>query len=583
MGPPARSQSPSPAPKAPKAAAPTASAAAASTAASRGAARGLRHLRAVDLQVGEQIGKGTFKQVHRGLLQDPAAAGGAREVVVLRFVKDKAETARELEVLALLAQDARSPPFVPRIFGAVDEKKALVVLQDRALLGSLKTAFTDPDLGPALTMTHKLYAAAQVSDAMGFLQSLRLVHADLSCRNVLLCNLEVDPSSVLVKLTDFGLALVMKEGTDFEICKQPQATRWCAPETVARQKLSFHSDVWALGTTLWELFSHGDLPWRRFEKRGPVGDSLRALADNQEGAEAALPEEFPAAEGIPAAAHAAVLSCLKVDEEARPRPAHLGMTFLRIATFPDVTEDDMSELQMSPQNARSPTADTATSSSSGQWLSFMSKKPKEGVEPETQGPMTMEFLVQRLAEHLEEAAGQDRAVAHLAAELTQRLPKPLLAQLTQRLAEGAPPAPPAQAGRMLRDMMLPLCPRGMFGGALEAGVPLPRSVWTLRTLQAGGLRYREFADEHSAWTAFGEAGEAPSMLRDPSGADAASRNWVVVARCATPALALRPSAFAPLAQRPLAPTLSPSPTPRHAWQAPDPLWVPMEPWCSQAL
>lgn len=102
--------------------------------------------------------------------------------------------------------------------------------------------------------------------------------------------------------------------------KQPQATRWCAPETIAEHALSHRSDVWSLGATLWELFSGGANPWVRRERRADVSQRLRDLAESGGAAEGTddVSEDFERPDGCPEAAHVAILSCFQADELARP-------------------------------------------------------------------------------------------------------------------------------------------------------------------------------------------------------------------------------------------------------------------------
>merc|ERR1719409_2514963 len=147
---------------------------------------------------------------------------------------------------------------------------------------------------------------------MAFLQSVSVVHADLSCRNILLCRLEEDARLCVAKVTDFGLAVDLPEGIDCEYRKQAQATRWCSPETVAESKLSHRSDVWSFGATGWELFSGANaLPWTRLERREKVAERLKVLADlakrEDEAAKAEatelIQEEFPMTANCPEAAN----------------------------------------------------------------------------------------------------------------------------------------------------------------------------------------------------------------------------------------------------------------------------------------
>merc|ERR1719262_32527 len=102
---------------------------------------------------------------------------------------------------------------------------------------------------------------------MEFLGQEHVVHADFSCRNTLVFRLEEDPRSVLLKITDFGLAICLEDGADFIKHKQPRAVRWCAPETIVDSKLSHRSDTWQLGMTLFEFFTGGTDPWAHMPKR----------------------------------------------------------------------------------------------------------------------------------------------------------------------------------------------------------------------------------------------------------------------------------------------------------------------------
>mmetsp|Transcript_42938 Transcript_42938/g.99454 ORF Transcript_42938/g.99454 Transcript_42938/m.99454 type:complete len:87 (+) Transcript_42938:113-373(+) len=55
---------------------------------------------------------------------------------------------------------------------------------------------------------------------------------------------------------------------------------------------------------------------------------------------------------------------------------------------------------------------------------------------------------------------------------------------------------------------------------------VPRTLLSL--VSPAFLRRRDFTDEAEAWAAFHACAGSPCMLRDPRGADAASRCWLVV-------------------------------------------------------
>lgn len=282
--------------------------------------------------IGEEIGKGRFKKVCKGVLR--GGEGEESDVVILRYARTGER--KELEILACLAGIEEARAFVPWIHGSCEERPESLILQERAVFGSLKTALAEgssirQDISPA----HRVVAASKVSHALAFLETVRIVHADMSCRNCLLCNLEEDPLRTVVKVTDFGLAHLLPEGTSEVARKQPQAVRWCAPETIAHTRMSPQADAWALGVTLWELFSGGATPWCRREKRAHVSLILRVLGEAGPGPPGiaavqrelreAAPEaepfdgvdyEFPLPEDCPHIVYDLVLTTLRVAVES---------------------------------------------------------------------------------------------------------------------------------------------------------------------------------------------------------------------------------------------------------------------------
>ncbi len=71
-----------------------------------------------------------------------------------------------------------------------------------------------------------------------------------------------DCDQVHVKITDYGLA---STGTCLQVSTSSVGdgvpVRWMPPEAILRRRWSEKSDVWAFAVTVWEMFTHGLVPY----------------------------------------------------------------------------------------------------------------------------------------------------------------------------------------------------------------------------------------------------------------------------------------------------------------------------------
>ena len=73
-------------------------------------------------------------------------------------------------------------------------------------------------------------------------------------------NVLVDKNKV-VKLSDFGLAIWLKNDETHRYKSESIRVKWTAPESLDGTMFSFKSDIWSFSIFMWEIFSYGRLPY----------------------------------------------------------------------------------------------------------------------------------------------------------------------------------------------------------------------------------------------------------------------------------------------------------------------------------
>lgn len=96
-----------------------------------------------------------------------------------------------------------------------------------------------------ISVYRKLKYMRELTEAVYYLQTKRIIHGDIKPHNILLFNDHV-------KLADFSLArIIMKEPT---ICTQKPYTISYRPPEARDNQLFLKSDIWALACTLYEIY-----------------------------------------------------------------------------------------------------------------------------------------------------------------------------------------------------------------------------------------------------------------------------------------------------------------------------------------
>ena len=213
------------------------------------------------------IANGSYKSVFRATWKRPDGPDGRAETVaLLKLLPSAGDSASMREEMTVFLKLGRHP-HLTKLHGMTTHPDGTAcMLVEFAAHGALDSVLVEQEeQGVTLSEAVLLTVAMQICDGMAQLVEHGVVHRDLACRNVLVFLFSpTDRAQVLVKVTDYGLAVLEGGGTrgvTTHSGSNARPVRWLAPEALERRRYSHASDVWAFGVTLWEAWTLGKIPY----------------------------------------------------------------------------------------------------------------------------------------------------------------------------------------------------------------------------------------------------------------------------------------------------------------------------------
>lgn len=203
-----------------------------------------------NVEFSKLISQGSFGKVYEGILY-PLKLPCAIKTVSNRYV-NKDKILDEIKVL----KHAAGVHHMVQLLGVVFQSDPPLVVMELMLLGDLKSFLRSNREIPLLDLRF-FRIAAQIADAMFFMEHNRFVHHDLAARNCMV------HKNLTVKVGDFGLSRDLYSSDYFRKSnKELLPIRWMAPESLKDGIYTSRSDVWSYGVVLWEVATLAEQPYR---------------------------------------------------------------------------------------------------------------------------------------------------------------------------------------------------------------------------------------------------------------------------------------------------------------------------------
>ncbi|XP_034047534.1 tyrosine-protein kinase ABL1 isoform X2 [Thalassophryne amazonica] len=200
-----------------------------------------------DITMKQKLGGGQYGEVYEGVWKK------YNLTVAVKTLKEDTMEVEEFLKEAAVMKEIKHPNLV-QLLGVCTREPPFYIITEFMTHGNLLDYLRECNRGEVNAVV-LLYMATQISSAMEYLEKKNFIHRDLAARNCLV------GENHLVKVADFGLSRLMTGDTYTAHAGAKFPIKWTAPESLAYNKFSIKSDVWAFGVLLWEIATYGMSPY----------------------------------------------------------------------------------------------------------------------------------------------------------------------------------------------------------------------------------------------------------------------------------------------------------------------------------
>lgn len=195
-----------------------------------------------DLDVFEEVGRGGFGVVYRGIIKSTQQEVAIKQIDLEKDSTDLLEINKEIQIIS----ECRCKQITSYVGSFVKNYKLWVIME--FIDGGSIFELLKP--GPITDENVISYIMEEILNALNYLHNQGKIHRDLKSQNILVSK-HGD-----IKLTDFGVSTQLS--SNFSKRNTTVGTPyWMAPEVIVNNNggHSYKADIWSLGCCCYEMFT----------------------------------------------------------------------------------------------------------------------------------------------------------------------------------------------------------------------------------------------------------------------------------------------------------------------------------------
>ncbi|XP_052279250.1 tyrosine-protein kinase JAK2-like isoform X2 [Dreissena polymorpha] len=287
--------------------------------------------------IGDEIEFGYFTEVKRALLnEEQVIVKMLKQLPAIKQNHQELQEALMESVSKLMEWD--SAKFFVGFHGICLMPEPSILMSGTSFCSLKQFLLSERTDMPQLKLEHLMQVPFFLVDALIYMEKKKCYHGNINCDKLVVERFD----NMVLKLTDPGMVTIRNK-LPLDHALNVERLPWLAPERIKHlSHVTVQSEVWAIGTTLWQMFSGARNPSAEIQDklgkaRSTTLSDCEVVQFFQDNKGFSCPKYLKPEPGDPNPVlvmkdkfYQAILHCWTIDSEDRPNPTMLLRTFNEI-------------------------------------------------------------------------------------------------------------------------------------------------------------------------------------------------------------------------------------------------------------